>query len=309
MRHGSLCSGYLGLDAAVDAVFGGELAWVADNAPGASALLAHRLPHVPNLGDIKAIDWAAVEPVDLLTAGYPCQPFSDAGRRKGTTDDRHLWPHIADAVRHLRPRVVVLENVRGHLNRGFDTVLGTLADLGYDASWTCVRASDVGAPHRRERLFVVAADTDDEPWRRPWDSLRRNGDASSSRGAPDVRRRGSAVADAGRGGRQGHAQLDGGAHTGVNGTRGAHPDGRAVWGQYGPAVQQWERITGRPAPEPTEPGRNGQRLSPRFVEWLMGLPDGWVTEVPGLTRNQMLTLLGNGVVTRQAEHALRELTS
>jgi DNA (cytosine-5)-methyltransferase 1 len=79
------------------------------------------------------------------------------------------------------------------------------------------------------------------------------------------------------------------------------------WGAYGPAVARWERLT-RPAPSPTERGRNGQpRLSPAFVEWLMGLPTGWVTDVPGLTRNEQLKALGNGVVPQQAAHALRLL--
>jgi site-specific DNA-cytosine methylase len=79
------------------------------------------------------------------------------------------------------------------------------------------------------------------------------------------------------------------------------------WLQYGPAIRQWERVTGRLAPRPTEPGKTGERLSPRFVEWMQGLPDGWVTDVPGLTRNQQLKALGNGVVPQQAVLALRIL--
>lgn len=80
------------------------------------------------------------------------------------------------------------------------------------------------------------------------------------------------------------------------------------WGAYAPAIARWERVTGRPGPDPTEPGRTGQpRLSPRFVEWLMGLPSGWVTAVPGLTRARQLRLLGNGVVLQQGAAALREL--
>lgn len=79
------------------------------------------------------------------------------------------------------------------------------------------------------------------------------------------------------------------------------------WGIYTPAIQQWEAITGRSAPRPTEPGRTSERLSPRFVEWMMGLPEGWVTDVPGLTRNAQLKALGNGVVPQQAAAALRLL--
>ena len=93
---------------------GGELAWVADNDPGAARILAHHYPDVPNLGDITAVDWAAVTLVNILIGGYPCQPFSDAGLRKGTTDERHIWPYYRR--RHSRtttPHSIVLENVRG----------------------------------------------------------------------------------------------------------------------------------------------------------------------------------------------------
>lgn len=83
--------------------------------------------------------------------------------------------------------------------------------------------------------------------------------------------------------------------------------GAVDWGPYAPAIRQWEQVTGRLAPRPTEPGRTGERLSPRFVEFLMGLPEGWVTDVPGLSRNAMLRILGNGVVPAQAELALRLL--
>lgn len=120
-------------------------------------MAAAHWPHIPNLGDIKAVDWATAPHVDIVTAGYPCQPFSHAGRRLGEDDPRHLWPAIAHALRHLRPRYVVLENVAAHLGLGFDTVLGDLADQGFDAEWGVLRASDVGAPHQRARLWVVAA--------------------------------------------------------------------------------------------------------------------------------------------------------
>lgn len=156
LRIGSVCTGYGGLDIAVQAVFGGELAWVADNDPGAALILDHHHPGVPNLGDITALDWRAVEPVDIYIGGYPCQPFSTAGKRKGTSDARHLWPYIARALGVLRPRLAVFENVAGHLSLGFDTVLADLAHLGFDADWCCVRASDIGAAHQRNRLFFCA---------------------------------------------------------------------------------------------------------------------------------------------------------
>lgn len=159
MRIGSLCSGYGGLDMGVQQVLGGKVAWHCEKDKNASLILAHHWPEVPNLGDITTIDWHSVPRVDILTAGYPCQPFSLAGKRAGTDDARHIWPHIAQAIGVLRPHYVVLENVRGHLSLGFDTVLGALASLRYDARWAVVRASDTGAPHKRERLFVLATDT------------------------------------------------------------------------------------------------------------------------------------------------------
>jgi DNA (cytosine-5)-methyltransferase 1 len=170
LRIGSVCTGYGGLDMAVRQVFGGEPVWVADNDAGASRILAHRMPRVPNLGDITAVDWHGVEPVDIYIGGYPCQPFSTAGHRKGTADERHIWPHIARALGVLRPRLAVFENVAGHLSLGFDTVLCDLAALGFDAQWCCVKASDIGAAHRRNRLFVLAwpADTGSEGLARRW---------------------------------------------------------------------------------------------------------------------------------------------
>lgn len=157
---GSLCTGYGGLDMAVRRVFGGRLVWWSDMDPGPIAVMTHHHPGVPNLGDLKLIDWLDVEPVDILTAGYPCQPFSNAGKRKGTDDPRHLWPWIAYGIGIIRPRIVVLENVGAHLSRGFRIVAADLAALGYRISWTLLRASDVGAAHRRERLFIVATDAD-----------------------------------------------------------------------------------------------------------------------------------------------------
>src|SRR5215216_6773887 len=111
VMHGSLFSGYLGLDMAAQAVFPGELAWVSEIDDGANKILDQRAPSIPNLGDITKISWDQVEPVDILTGGWPCQPFSLAGKRKGASDTRALWPYVAEAVRCLRPRVVFLENV------------------------------------------------------------------------------------------------------------------------------------------------------------------------------------------------------
>lgn len=356
LRLGSMFSGYGGLDVAVADAFGAEVAWHADSDPAVSRVLAYHWPDVPNLRDVKAIDWSAVEPVDVLAGGYPCQPFSNAGQRKGISDERHLWPWMAEAIRVLRPSIVVLENVRGHLRRGFDTVLADLADLGLDARWGVVRASEAGAPHRRERLFVVAhpADANGEGL-----ALREGfgGDARTQR--PTPQRGGAAGAGlallktptaqlAINGGSQHPDRRKAGGHgptladvvehllptPAVNdmgagktieawdewrdrmrarhGNGNGHGASLAIevqrFGPYGPAIARWEQVLGREAPEPTQPGRNSPVLAPAFVEWMMGLPEGWVTDPAiGLTRNQQLKALGNGVVPQQAALALHLL--
>lgn len=364
MRHLSLCTGYGGLDQAAQAVLGGELAYVSDLDPGACKILAHRYPDVPNLGDLTVIDWASLGRIDVLTAGYPCQPFSHAGRRKGTDDDRHLWPYVREAIRVLRPRVTLLENVAGHRSLGFDRVLGDLAEDGMHVRWTSIRASDVGAPHRRERLFIVV--TPDAAGN-GWDEGRT--ESAGVVGGSDVAFGGLLPTPTARD-HKGHNQrrddtcLTGallpttsvadatGGHATRSGVRSnelllpgvarAHAEGKLLpttttsdakasgaadydtghagttltdaaarqperWGQYAAAIARWEALT-RSAPVPTELGPKGSpRLSARFSEWMMGLPDGWITDAPGITRNEALKAAGNGVVPQQAAQALRLL--
>lgn len=324
---------------AAQAVFGGELAWWSDIHPAAVKVMTHHHPTAPNLGDLRQVSWWDVPRVDLLTAGYPCQPFSNAGRRLGTDDPRHLWPSVARAIGALRPRIVVLENVAAHLGRGFDLVLADLAVLGYDAAWTVVRASDVSAPHRRARLFIVAVTEDTDSTASDQRGESAPGQAESRGARPDAGRRGGAPAAdpgseqvgqqseplAGSGGASitGHdhpavADAEGlgwpegwpepaGLVRGSGASVGGH-DPAAEWGVYEPAIRRWERATGWPAPAPTVTGqRGGQQLSPWLVEWMMGLPAGYVTAVPGLSRNDMLHVLGNGVVPQCATWAVEEL--
>lgn len=97
--------------------------------------------------------------VDVVTAGFPCQPFSVAGKRKGKDDERNMWPETIRVIHAVRPKYCLLENVPGLLNSGFfGTVLGSLAEAGYDAEWAVLGASDVGANHRRKRLWILAYD-------------------------------------------------------------------------------------------------------------------------------------------------------
>ncbi|AVP41722.1 DNA methyltransferase [Mycobacterium phage Batiatus] len=428
MKLGSLFSGAGGLDIAVEQFFGARTVWHCELNPAASKVLAHRWPGVPNLGDITAVDWSEVEPVDILAGGFPCQDVSAAGRRAGIAEGTRsgLWALFAEVINQLRPGVVVIENVRGLLSarayramesaestvgdgadgpilRALGAVLGDLADLGYDAQWITLAASAVGAPHKRERVFIVAHPAG-QPWRvDDGDQLRagrgaqrrgsdaRSGAASNTAsdgrhegrpeparisGRPDVALRGdgpvdllptpvardfkgtgpadmnrnspcmSAIADllptpnAADGNGGGRYNSDGHQNTlpgtvrdllptpsAVDGERGpdfarasrdgsggddlvtlcakSTRDGR--WGKYAAAIARWEAVAG-PAPSPTEPNKNGNpRLTAAFPEWMMGWPAGWVTEVPGISRNDALRIIGNGVCPQQAYAALQIL--
>jgi len=152
---GSLFSGIGGIDLGLERA-GMTVKWQSEIDPYACKVLQKHWPDIPNLGDIKQIDWSTVEPVDVIAGGYPCQPFSTAGKRQGKNDPRHLWPYFRDAISAIRPRFAILENVRGHLSMGFDRVLADLTEIGYDAEWQIVSAASVGAPHRRERIICVA---------------------------------------------------------------------------------------------------------------------------------------------------------
>jgi site-specific DNA-cytosine methylase len=107
--------------------------------------------------DLKTFPWSAFrDRVDILTGGYPCQPFSAAGQRKGKQDPRHLWPWIADGIRLLRPRCCFFENVEGHISLGLSDVIEDLAGMGYRTTWGIFSASECGAPHQRKRVFILA---------------------------------------------------------------------------------------------------------------------------------------------------------
>ena len=342
MRVGSLFSGYGGLDLAV----GGDLAWYCEVEPAACKVMEAHHPGVPNIGDVTKVDWSQVEPVDVITGGYPCQPFSNAGNRKGTDDERHLWPYVRDAISAIRPAAAVLENVRGHLTLGFDVVLADLADLGWSARWGVVRAADAGAPHNRARLFIVA--NPDMPSGKAHDNGRqrrgharrpqpveRGGQATTN---PSGERHGSGerptslgrVGSQPKGSRRqtstarqepGAGSAKDAADTELHGRhwgtqrrsvsegqdqrRLQQLEGRIAtdWGDYAPAIDRWEHTIGRPAPAPTLQRNERNRLNPAFVEWMMGLPEGWVTG-HGLTASQELKMLGNGVVPQQARLAL-----
>lgn len=263
MRYGSLFSGYGGLDLAVSRYFGAEPAWHSEIEPAPAKVLEYRFPDVPNLGDITRIDWSEVEPVDIICGGSPCQDVSLCGPRNGMHEGTRsgLWASMREAIAILKPKFVVWENVKGAYSAsavGGTTALGRvvqdLASLGYSVRWGLVRASDAGAPHRRERVFVLATSSDtpdlgSQRTREPGCSAEVEG---SDRGTT--------------------------APVGWTDFRGLYPE---------PLV-------------PSPAVKHGVRLNPRFNEWAMGLPSGWVTDVPGISHAQQLKMLGNGVVPQQA---------
>lgn len=156
-----LCSGYGGFELALRPWGVRTVAHVERDSYAASILMERmeqeRLDQAPIWDDIDTFDgepWCGR--VDILTAGFPCQPFSAAGARRGLDDDRWLWPSIARIVAQVRPRFVVLENVPPVVRHGVPAVLSDLAQLGFDAEWGLYSAADVGAPHRRQRWWCVA---------------------------------------------------------------------------------------------------------------------------------------------------------
>lgn len=362
-RIASFCSGFGGLEKAVQAAFGGEVVFHADPDAGASKILAHHWPKIPNLGDITALDWDQVAdeygPLDLAAMGFPCTDVSLAGPRTGIQPGNRsgLWTHCAKGIQALNPRYVVIENVRvllsqpAHSNlepcpwcvgnrgdepalRALGAVLGGLADLGLDAEWIGLPASDpaVGSCHPRWREIILAwrpgaledADLTTRDERRTsapgqTESWEPRSDAGGRSGFP------AAAADtpradltllptpAARDWKSGASNIMDANSRPLNEFAVNWLPRKGNWvgtnrKDYGPAIRRWEAVTGYEAPEPTEPGdADNRRLNPAFSEWMLGLDPGHVTAVPGLSRNDQLRAIGNGVVWQQGAHALRLL--
>jgi len=273
MKIAALCAGYGGLElglqqAGVDA----KICWYSEIDSYASQVMAHYYPLSPNLGDLTEL--SDPPQADIVTAGFPCQPVSKAGKQKGVYDERWLIEDVCRVASRACAKLIVLENVPNLLtaNSGdaMARTVSALAANGFSARWACVRASDISAPHQRLRWFCVGkpegisfADAIGKgPQRRT--ALRSPRKFDSRKGRVDVAR----------------------------------------WGIYAEAISRWELIVGRQAPEPTD---EKQRLNPKFSEWMMGLPDGWVTEIVS-GRSHQLRILGNGVVPQQAAYAFHLLT-
>jgi DNA (cytosine-5)-methyltransferase 1 len=154
---GSLFAGIGGFDLAASRVWGWDcVKWQVEIDPFACRVLAKHWPEVPRFGDIRELTGGELEPVELVCGGFPCQPVSLAGKRMGEADDRWLWPEMRRVVSLLKPAWVVGENVPGLLGMGLDQVCADLEALGYEVWPLGIPAVAVGAPHLRERLWIVA---------------------------------------------------------------------------------------------------------------------------------------------------------
>lgn len=319
MRVGSLCSGFGGLEAAIAAVIpAARTVWHMETDDAASLVLKAHHPDVPNHGSVVGADWSSFEPVEMLALGVPCQAVSSAGRQLVEADSRWLWPQALEAIRTLRPRGFFFENVRNLISiRGGEVwrdILGDMRAAGYAVRWLTVGACMIGAPHHRHRVFALGV--------RPPVSTGLVRDSGHPPARLDV-----AECDKVRPllptpvARDGSSRGEGSPEYWASrrddpsrATKGI-PLGAAVallpslgdrWDKYGPAVAHWGRVTGRPAPDPTEVGpRGGQRLTAVVSEWMMGLPAGYLTDHVG--RVDALRIAGNGVCPMHGAHALRLL--
>ena len=159
----SLCTGYGGIELGLEraGVPLRPIAYVEREAFAAANLVAkieaEQMAPAPVWTDVKTFPYSDFHGrVDILLAGYPCQPFSAAGQRKGEADERHLWPFIARGIAACQPRLVFAENVEGHLSLGIKDVFNDLGRMGYEYTAGLFSAEEVGASHRRKRLFWLA---------------------------------------------------------------------------------------------------------------------------------------------------------
>jgi len=315
----SFCTGYGGLDIGLKRVWPDcrTIAYVEIEAFAITNLVAKmeqgKLDSAPIWTDIKTFDGRPFRgKVHGFTAGYPCQPFSVAGKRRGKEDPRHLWPYLEEHIRTIRPLWCWFENVGGHLTIGFDEVFKSLRDLGYKVEAGLFTASEVGAPHKRERLFILAYNDDSECRTR---AVQNRVDKRPIQEGQRDNRRSLRVEVAGRGDQLAIPQSQRCGETGSD--SGRCSERTAIASELADTTSQ--RIQGHEPKGSSQPERQIDQLrnnrwparpgqeqydweEPRTVESGMGRTiDGFKSRV------DELRLLGNGVVPEQAELALRIL--
>ncbi len=322
MTIGSLFSGIGGLELGLERAGLGPVVWQAEMDPFCRTVLAHHWPEAKRFESVQEVDEHAEAP-DIICGGFPCQDVSLAGTGAGLAGKRSgLWWEFARCIRVLRPKIVVVENVAALLGRGMGDVLGELSTLGYDAIWDCLPGAAVGAPHRRDRIFVVAWRVSDplgdgirdEPKRGPGPALTPDSrDAEPAYvGAGMVDPHGERLQEQ-RGALATPAQQRGSERP--SGRDVADGDGRrregiGLKGEPGGRGEQRPRgreLDGCDMPQwPPPPGdvlawgRVPPEAQPAVCRLASGLPEGldWIVGPP---RRQALQALGNAVVPAVAE--------
>ena len=161
LRHLDLFSGLGGFSLGLEATGGFETVAFCDIEKFSRKVLKKHWPNVKQYKDIKELTYEQIKedtlaPIDIVTGGYPCQPFSIAGSQRGEKDKRHLWPDMFRIVKECKPTWVIGENVSGHIKLGLDTVLQDLESEGYSVRAFSISASSIGANHQRERVWIIA---------------------------------------------------------------------------------------------------------------------------------------------------------
>ncbi|WP_104009446.1 DNA cytosine methyltransferase [Jhaorihella thermophila] len=301
----SLCSGAGGLDLGLAiALPGYRTVGHVERETYAAAILVARmedaaLDPAPVWDDVASFDgrpWRGA--VDIVTAGYPCQPFSVAGKRRGADDPRHLWPHVARIIGECTPPFVFLENVAHHLRLGFPEVATGLVGMGYRTAAGLFTAAEVGAPHKRERLFILAHREHDhmaDPARLLRDPLQRWEPDRDARplADPDGERRQQAERGQAQDGRPDRCEPD------VDDADSAGSQGRGDdIGEHAGERPAWP-----PGPGDADGWREFLRDAPDLEPAVRRGADGLAHRV------DRLRLCGNGVVPLVAAHALRTLAA
>ena len=286
LTHLSLFSGIGGLDLAAE-MAGFQTVGQCEWADFQTKVLEKHWPDVPRWRDIRTLtgdsfyERTGLRTVDVISGGFPCQPFSQAGRRGGTGDDRYLWPEMLRVIRELRPTWVLGENVPGIVNLALDTVLSDLENEGYEAQAFIVPAAGADAPHRRERVCILAHTNGKQLGR-----IRSQSDPETDAGKGPDHGRGaheSPVRELGENRPEADRMADG-LHEGIHPTD-PDTDRDGLQGRMSKTVSgggKYDNLL-RSLLESTPRGNVGP-MNPAFLEWLMGFPIGWTELGPSETQ-------------------------